>query len=66
MAALIAGFTLATVTAFDVQAFTKNDIVSGIYWVSSAATMAASLHCVLTATLINIFAPGLALRGPAG
>lgn len=41
-------------------------IFSAIYWLSAAVVTASSLHCVLTAMLCNLYAPGLALRGPTG
>ena len=39
---------------------------SVFYWISVAVLTATSMHCVLCASICNIYAPGLALRGPTG
>ena len=67
--ALIAGFVLQALTNLNLEQAEKNKIVSIasiIFWISSAVAIATSLHCVLTTTLCNIYAPGMALRGPLG
>lgn len=64
--ALIAGFTLSNVTQVDAI---SSDVSSGwkwLFWISCSIVLVTSLHVVLTTTFINIFGPGLALRGPAG
>ena len=63
--ALIAGFTLSALTQVDAINADVSDIWKWIFWLSCAFVMATSLHCMLTTTFINIFGPGLALRGPA-
>lgn len=36
------------------------------YWVSSAITIGLGIHCMLTTSMLLVFGPGLALRGPLG
>ena len=64
--ALIAGFTLSNITQVDALGSNASNIWKWIFWVSCSIVLVASLHVVLTTTFINIFGPGLALRGPAG
>ena len=64
--ALIAGFTVGTLTQIDALGSNAHDFWKWLFWLSCAVVMVTSLHVVLTTTFINIFGPGLALRGPAG
>ena len=36
------------------------------FWISSIFTLSFGMHCFITCTVINIFAPGLAIRGKPG
>jgi hypothetical protein len=65
-AALIAGFTLSNLTQVDAKNSDATAFWKWIFWISCSIVLVASLHVVLTTTFINIFGPGLALRGPAG
>lgn len=66
LAALIAGFTVSIVTQVDTLNADINVFWKWLFWIASILTMICTLHVVLTTTFINIFGPGLALRGPAG
>lgn len=66
-AALIGGFTYGV--------FTQNQLnydnyyvetVSDAYWITSAMTIAFSVHVIITTMLIQVLGPGLALHGPLG
>ena len=63
---MIGGLALAAIT----QAFSKEancrDEAKWLFWISSSICLTASMHCLLTTTLANIFGVGLGLRGPAG
>lgn len=66
-AALIGGFTYNIFT----QNFYEKTTYYGwlfqdICWVVSAGTIAASVHVIVTTTLVQILGPGLALHGPVG
>lgn len=36
------------------------------YWYASAFAIAVSLHCFLVSSVVSVYGPGLALRGPLG
>ena len=66
---LVAGFVLQVLTNLNLSQAQKNaftSIASAIFWILSALVVSSSLHCCLTSMLCNVYAPGLALRGPAG
>jgi hypothetical protein len=42
------------------------DYIKYVYYVSSAITMASSLHIMFTTMLLQVYGPGLALHGPLG
>lgn len=66
-AALIGGFTYGVFTQNQ-----KNEdydyayIFQDIYWITSAGTIAASVHVIITTMLLQVLGPGLALHGPVG
>lgn len=67
--ALIAGFVLQSLTNLNLAQAQKSRVVtwaSVFYWISVAVLTATSMHCILCASICNIYAPGLALRGPTG
>ncbi len=66
-AALIGGFTYGVFTQN--QKNDENDyaeIMEDIYWILSAATIAASVHVIINTMLLQVLGPGLALHGPVG
>ena len=66
---MIAGFVLQSLTNLNLSQAQKNPVVSvfsAIYWLIASVAISSSLHCVLTSMLCNVYAPGLALRGPTG
>jgi hypothetical protein len=66
LAALIAGFTVSILTQVATLDANIHSFWKWLFWISCILTMICTLHVVLTTTFINIFGPGLALRGPAG
>lgn len=36
------------------------------FWLSSAFSISFSMHCLLLGSMVIVFAPGLAIRGPLG
>ena len=40
--------------------------VKSIYWISTAATFLPSMHCLLITSLLIVYGPNLAIRGPLG
>jgi len=67
--ALLSGFVLNSWTNTDLTQIYRNTgtrIFFDIYFISSTATVAAGLYCVLISVLSNVFGLGLALRGPLG
>ncbi len=66
-AALIGGFTYGVFTQNQVnEDESYSDIFQNIYWVTSAGTIAASVHVILTTMCIQVLGPGLSLHGPVG
>ena len=77
--ALIAGFTVTSLTALNNEAFSGYDTNQTVvqaddiyrqmekpYLYAGAATIAFSLNSILTCTFASIWGPSLALRGPNG
>jgi len=66
-AALIGGFTYGVFTQ---NQFNEEEDYSetfqSVYWVTSAGTIAASVHVIITTMLLQVLGPGLALHGPVG
>eukprot|EP00948_MAST-09A_sp_MAST-9A-sp1_P003721 g3721.t1 len=65
-ASLIGGFVVTALTAVTAQDPNVSPIARDLFWISSALALAASIHCILNATFLAIWGPGLALRGPDG
>lgn len=63
---LISGFTLSALTQVDAMGASANAGFKWLFWLTCAAVMCTSLHCLLTTTFVNVFGTGLALRGPSG
>jgi hypothetical protein len=66
-AALIGGFTYGVFTQNQVNDDTSySDYFQDIYWVTSAGTIAAAVHVIISTMAIQVLGPGLALHGPIG
>lgn len=66
-AALIGGFTYGVFTQNVVNEDEPYaDVFQDIYWVTSAGTIAAAVHVIVTTMCIQVYGPGLALHGPVG
>jgi hypothetical protein len=65
-AALIGGFTYGIFTQNNYTAKAFATHIKDLYWIFSAATIAAAIHVILTAMLLQGLGPGLALHGPVG
>jgi hypothetical protein len=37
-----------------------------LYWITSAVCLCAGMHCLVCTVFVNVYGPGLALRGPPG
>ena len=64
-AALVGGFTVTCLTSLSIGP----DITPPIrllFFVFSALSLSGSLSCILNATFVTVWGPGLALRGPRG
>lgn len=69
LCALISGFVLTCLTNTDLTQFTRNTgsrIAGDAFFVLSAAAIAFSTYCLQQTVLCNVYALGLALRGPLG
>ncbi len=66
-AALIGGFTYGVFTQNQYnEDIPYAELFQNIYWVTSAGTIAASVHVIITTMLLQVLGPGLALHGPIG
>ena len=66
-AALIGGFTYGVFTQNQYnEDIEYAELFQNIYWVTSAGTIAASVHVIITTMLLQVLGPGLALHGPIG
>eukprot|EP01039_Chlorochromonas_danica_P006747 gene6747-7457_t len=66
-AALIGGFTYGIFTLNQFRDDNNySETFQKIYWVTSASTVAASVHIIITTMLFHVLGPGLALYGPVG
>eukprot|EP01031_Cornospumella_fuschlensis_P024991 gene24991-30190_t len=66
-AALIGGFTYGVFTQNQKnEDYDYSYIFQDIYWITSAGTIAASVHVIITTMLLQVLGPGLALHGPVG
>eukprot|EP01039_Chlorochromonas_danica_P006749 gene6749-7459_t len=66
-AALIGGFTYGIFTQNQFRDDNSySETFQKIYWVTSAGTIAASVHVIITTMLLQVLGPGLALHGPVG
>ena len=66
LAGLLAGFQLVSITQVVVQEYDVHRWVKTFYWVSTAASFIPSMHCLLTTSLLVVYGPNLAIRGPLG
>lgn len=71
MAAIIAGFAYSAVAVEEdmlsgQKSFAGCDYLVSLYYGCACAAMGAALVTLITTTLLNIYGPGLALRGPEG
>jgi PH domain len=69
LSALISGFVLQSMTNTDLSQFTRNfgsQLAGDIYFVLSAVCIVSSTYCLQQTVLCNVYALGLALRGPLG
>ena len=68
-AALIGGFTYG-VFSLDLinynNGYTYINELADMFWISSAITIAMSVHVILCTMLMQVLGPGLALNGPVG
>ena len=68
-AALIGGFTYGVFSQNPVNYdnnYSNFQTLTDIYWVTSAITIAMSVHVILCTMLMQVLGPGLALNGPVG
>lgn len=67
--ALLGGFSYTTFTqnkngnAFSEETYKTID---DLYWITSALTIAASVHVIINCMMLQVLGPGLALNGPVG
>jgi hypothetical protein len=64
-AALVGGFTVTTLTSITISEnipFT----VRWLFFAFSSISLSCSISCILNATFVTVWGPGLALRGPRG
>jgi len=64
-AALIAGFSISSLTGIDLTG-QPLDAAKALYFLLSTFTLCFSSHCILTTVFTVVCGPGLALRGPPG
>jgi hypothetical protein len=64
-AALVGGFAVTTLTSLEVGVSVPN-ILRWFFFVTSSISVGSALHCILNATFVTVWGPGLALRGPRG
>ena len=64
-AALIGGFSITTMTSVSFN-HTINPGIRWLFFSFSALSLITSLSCILNATFVTVWGPGLALRGPRG
>ena len=64
-AALVGGFTVTTLTSISVGDHIPI-YVRWAFFVTSSVSIACSISCILNATFVTVWGPGLALRGPRG
>mmetsp|Transcript_20003 Transcript_20003/g.34016 ORF Transcript_20003/g.34016 Transcript_20003/m.34016 type:complete len:320 (-) Transcript_20003:32-991(-) len=67
-AALIGGFAYGVFSQNPVNDdnFYDVEVIADFYWVTSAITIALSVHVILCTMLMQVLGPGLALHGPVG
>ena len=69
LCALVSGFVLTSVTNTDLTQFTRNlgsRIAGDMFMIFSAVSIASSTYCLQQSVLCNVYALGLAIRGPLG
>ena len=64
-AALIAGFTITSMTSIDLTDMQLTPS-KGAYFILNTITLCTSVQCVLSTIFVVVCGPGLALRGPEG
>lgn len=66
LAGILAGFQLVSITQVVVQTYPCKRYIKTMYWLSTAMSFLPSLHCLLITSLLLVYGPNLALRGPLG
>ncbi len=64
-AALVGGFTVTTLTSITISENIPL-IVRWLFFAFSSISLSCSISCILNATFVTVWGPGLALRGPRG
>mmetsp|Transcript_7488 Transcript_7488/g.13545 ORF Transcript_7488/g.13545 Transcript_7488/m.13545 type:complete len:411 (+) Transcript_7488:190-1422(+) len=64
-AALVGGFTVTTLTSLTIGEGIPF-IVRWLFFAFSSVSLSCSISCILNATFVTVWGPGLALRGPRG
>ena len=65
-AALVGGFTVTTLTSLTIDVDKIHSVVRWLFFMFSALSLSGSISCILNATFVTVWGPGLALRGPRG
>mmetsp|Transcript_2012 Transcript_2012/g.3711 ORF Transcript_2012/g.3711 Transcript_2012/m.3711 type:complete len:412 (+) Transcript_2012:204-1439(+) len=64
-AALVGGFTVTTLTSLTIGEGIPY-LVRWLFFAFSSISLSCSISCILNATFVTVWGPGLALRGPRG
>jgi hypothetical protein len=64
-AALVGGFSVTTLTSVSISG-SQTLAVRWMFFCFSSISLACSISCILNATFVTVWGPGLALRGPRG
>ena len=64
-AALVGGFTVTTLTSLTIGEGIPY-MVRWLFFAFSSISLSCSISCILNATFVTVWGPGLALRGPRG